>query len=113
MKSELTQNQIKSYQEDGFLIVEDFLDPQELEHMREDVAQGVAKIGNNIVGGVELPADESGRADENSYYQQVFVQKMNLWKLNDNIKKFFLGAELGQMLCELAGVDGMRVWHDQ
>jgi phytanoyl-CoA hydroxylase len=113
MKSNLTQNQIDVYQEDGFLIVEDFLGPQELEQMREDVAQGVEKIGNNIVGGVELPADESGSADENSYYQQVFVQKMNLWKLNDNIKKFFQGPVLGKMLCELAGVDGLRVWHDQ
>jgi len=113
MKLELTQNQIASYQEDGFLIVEDFLDSQELEQMRKDVAHGVDKIGNNIVAGVELNTDEIASRDENSYYQQVFVQKMNLWKVNKNIKKVFLGEKLGKMLCELSGVDGMHVWHDQ
>ena len=50
MKLELTQNQIASYQEDGFLIVEDFLDSQELEQMRKDVAHGVGKIGRSTLG---------------------------------------------------------------
>ncbi|MFQ5639299.1 MAG: hypothetical protein ACE5IR_15050, partial [bacterium] len=32
---------------------------------------------------------------------------------NDFIKKFFLDPALGEMLCQLAGIDGMRIWHDQ
>ncbi|MFQ5631481.1 MAG: phytanoyl-CoA dioxygenase family protein, partial [bacterium] len=48
-----------------------------------------------------------------SYYDRVFLQRLNLWKINDTIKKYFLNPDLGEMLCKLAGIDGIRIWHDQ
>ena len=47
------------------------------------------------------------------FNQRVFLQRVNLWKINDTVKRYFLNPELGKMLCKLAGVDGIRVWHDQ
>jgi ectoine hydroxylase-related dioxygenase (phytanoyl-CoA dioxygenase family) len=36
-----------------------------------------------------------------------------MWKVSEPIKSIFLGPALGEMVSRLAGVDGMRVWHDQ
>ena len=87
MKTDLTQSQIDAYQQDGLLLYEDFLNSEELDKLRKDVAQGVKQIGASRVGGEgNKEMDSSGTG----YTDQVFLQKVNLWKFNDAIKKFFL-----------------------
>jgi phytanoyl-CoA hydroxylase len=110
MKTALTESQIDSYHKNGFLAVENFLNSQELEKLCEDVARGVKQIGSRRVGG---DVNKEFDSDGTSYYDQVFLQKVNLWKFSDAIKEFFLNPSLGKMLCELADTDGMRIWHDQ
>ena len=107
MNTHLTQDQIDQYQRDGCLIFDEFLAPEELEELRRAVAESVAKMGKKKVAGNE------DWEEEETYYDRVFVQRLNLWKLNDTIKKYFLSPELGEMLCKLEGIDGIRVWHDQ
>ena len=51
--------------------------------------------------------------DADDYYDRVFKQRLNLWRINDTVKRYMLNPALGKMLCRLAGVGGMRVWHDQ
>ena len=48
-----------------------------------------------------------------TYYDKVFLQRVNIWRVNDDVKDFFLNPVLGAMLCSLAGIDGIRIWHDQ
>jgi ectoine hydroxylase-related dioxygenase (phytanoyl-CoA dioxygenase family) len=36
-----------------------------------------------------------------------------LHRLNDFLRRFFLNPELGRLMCELEGIDGIRMWHDQ
>ena len=48
-----------------------------------------------------------------TWYDKVFLQRVNLWKINETVRRYMLSPELGKMLCELTGVDGLRVWHDQ
>ena len=33
--------------------------------------------------------------EADSYYDKVFLQRLNLWKINDTIKRFFLNPALG------------------
>ena len=47
------------------------------------------------------------------FLHKVFTQRLNLWKINDTMKSFMLNPELGKMMCQLEGVEGIRVWHDQ
>lgn len=110
MKTTLQAEQIEQYQNEGWLIVEDFLSAAELESMNTAVDEAVAVMGGNKVTGEHNDeiVDRKG-----SYYDQVFLQRVNLWRVNDTIKGFFLNPELGQMLCRLTGIDGIRVWHDQ
>ena len=111
MKTELYPQQIEAYQRDGCLIVEDFLNPDELAALDAAVTQGVEEMGGRRI------TDESNEhiqdSPEDSYYGRVFLQRLNLWRISATVRKYLLGPELGQMLCRLEGIDGIRVWHDQ
>lgn len=109
MNTNVTQAQIDAYQRDGCIILEDFLSPDELNEMRTAVSEGVSQMGKQKVAG----AGNAELVEGDTYYDRVFLQRLNLWKINDTIKKYFLNPYLGEMLCKLAGIDGIRIWHDQ
>ena len=110
MKTDLTSAQIAQYQNEGWLIVEDFLPPGELAALSDAVETGVQAMGGTKVSG-EHNVDIKDNPD--TYYDKVFLQRVNIWRVNDDLKDFFLNPVLGAMLCSLAGIDGIRVWHDQ
>ena len=43
MNNELTQEQVDFYQENGYIVIEDFLTPEELETWRQRVDDAVAR----------------------------------------------------------------------
>ncbi|MBC8165083.1 MAG: phytanoyl-CoA dioxygenase family protein [Bryobacteraceae bacterium] len=108
MNTKLTDEQIQRYQADGFLSFPGFLSAKEVIELKDSVLRAVESMGQNKVagGGATLK-----KAD--SYYEKVFTQRLNLWRIEETVKNYMLSPELGRVLCELAGVDGMRVWHDQ
>ncbi len=108
MNTRTTPQQIEAYQRDGFLAVMDFLSPAELAELRAAVDEAVAMMGNR-----KLSVGNDDMKDADDYYDRVFKQRLNLWRINGTVKRYMLNPDLGEMLCKLAGVDGMRVWHDQ
>jgi ectoine hydroxylase-related dioxygenase (phytanoyl-CoA dioxygenase family) len=108
MNTRFTPQQIESYRRDGFVVQENFLSAAELAELRTAVDAAVAALGKSRVAGGEVAGEEG-----DSYYDRVFTQKLNLWKISPIIKRFMLGPEIGRMTCELAGVPAMRLWHDQ
>ena len=112
MKTALTSQQVELYQREGWLILEDFLTSDELQEMRSAVGETVTQMGNTRIA----DGGKSNKAlfqEVKPFNQRVFLQRVNLWKINDTVKRYFLNPELGKMLCKLAGIDGIRVWHDQ
>ncbi|NKB71329.1 MAG: phytanoyl-CoA dioxygenase family protein [Candidatus Latescibacteria bacterium] len=110
MHTEVTTQQIEQYRREGWIIVEDFLGVEELEEMNAAIDESVAQMGSTKLAG-------NGNKDiadsPDSYYGGVFFQRVNMWKIHPVIGRYFLDAELGHMLCRLAGIDGIRIWHDQ
>ncbi|MFD1141134.1 phytanoyl-CoA dioxygenase family protein [Larkinella insperata] len=112
MKSELSEEQIANYQQDGFLVIEDFLSPQELADWRNALEEALAhRKGHKLPGRKEV----YGKGDEadKAYYDNVFDQLLNLWQDNPAIRELMLDERLGKMAAQLAGADGIRIWHDQ
>ena len=109
MNTQLTHGQIDSYRDNGFLVVRQFLSTPELGELRAGVEAAVAQLGRRKL------SDGSGDRwlAGDSYYDHVFVQRINLWKISAAVKKYMLAPELGAMLCALEGIDGIRIWHDQ
>ena len=110
MNTELTDEQIASYQRDGFLVQRGFLSPAERDELLAGVSEAVERLGRYKLAGGEL---QERWKEGDTFYDRVFVQRLNLWKINDTVKKYMLAPELGRMLCRLEGIDGIRIWHDQ
>jgi phytanoyl-CoA hydroxylase len=112
MKNNLSPEQINSYRDNGFIIIEDFLSPEELAFWREALNEAVARRGGNKMPDRKEVYGKGDDADK-SYYDNVFDQLLNLWQDNAKMRQIMLDERLGKMAAELAGVDGIRIWHDQ
>jgi hypothetical protein len=147
---DITPRQIESYRRNGFIVIDDFWTPAELEEWRAAVEEvshrrccslrsatcsppaGAAddtplsltrmqaveerprqwkfpRLGQEDI--VNEGAEEGG----DSFYENVFVQRINLWATNQRVKDLWLkyGQEIGRVAAVLEGVDGIRIWHDQ
>ena len=114
MKTELTQQQILLYQQNGFLLVEDFLNKEELEFWREAVTEAIQERNGQKMPGSNIKVGEDDGINEDAdYYGKVFDQMLNLWQTNDKVKQLMLDKKLGKVVADLAGWEGTRIWHDQ
>ena len=70
MNTDLTQQQIDFYRENGYIVIEEFLTPDELETWRRHVDAAVAQRDGRLVAGG--PRAQDRVADEESrYYDRV------------------------------------------
>jgi len=114
MKHQLTEEQIESYRSSGFIVIENFLSEEELEHWRKTVTMAVKERGGIKIPGKEIRMGEADGINEDAdYFNKVFDQLLNLWQTDEDVKKIMLDEQLGKMAAQLAGVDGIRIWHDQ
>jgi len=108
MNTQLTPEQIASYRRDGFVSHPGFLNAAEVEELKAAVLEAIAGMGDS-----RLPEAGERMRDRDNYYSRVFTQRLNLWRLNETVKRYMLSPEVGRMCCELEGQPGYRVWHDQ
>lgn len=114
MKTLLTSNQIQSYRTDGFILIEDFLDQDELASWRTAVAEAIEQRAGQKMPGSKVKIDEDdGINADSDYMNKVFDQMLNLWQTNDQVKQLMMNEKLGEMVAQLAGWEGTRIWHDQ
>ena len=77
MKNEINDDQIAHYQKNGFVVIEDFLSPDELEFWRTALEEAIAKRGGNKMPDRKEVYGKGDDADK-SYYDNVFAQLINL-----------------------------------
>ena len=107
MNTTVTQEQIDFYRENGFVVLHDFLTPEELETWRDAVDGAVRRRGER------RQLHHKDNKYKGTYYDYIFVQRVNLWMDSPEVRRLILDPRLGKLAAELAGVDGMRIWHDQ
>ncbi len=114
MNAELSSNQIDFYKENGYVIIEDFLNAGELDVWRTAVTEAIADRNGLKMPGkdIKLGTDDGINKDAD-YYNNVFDQLLNLWQTNDKVKQLMLDERIGKMASDLSGADGIRIWHDQ
>jgi phytanoyl-CoA hydroxylase len=114
MKNQLSKEEIQGYQDNGFVVINDFLSPQELEHWRQSVNTAVEERAGVKIPGKNIKIGESDGINEDAdYFGKVFDQLLNLWQTNEAMKQIMFDERIGKMAAQLAGVDGIRIWHDQ
>ena len=115
MKTDLTQDQIEYYRRDGCLLYPNFLEPDELKALSDAVDRSVEQMGDRRITdeGADHIADTAREKESDGWYGRGFLQRLNLYRIDETVRRIMLDPELGKMLCELEGIDGIRVWHDQ
>jgi ectoine hydroxylase-related dioxygenase (phytanoyl-CoA dioxygenase family) len=107
MRATLTESEIEFYQENGYLIVENALDAEDLEEWRRCTDEAVAdRLGASA-------QSLTNQMNPDDFYSQVFYQCLRLADSHDGMRKLMFDPRLGRMAATLAGVDGIRIWHDQ
>lgn len=158
MKTGLSTQQISSYREDGYLLIEDFLDSDELVRWREAAEEAVARRLNAVrqgtaSGALKLPLRarlrapveaafgrkgastiletmrrlfgpkllpigfsgvlDTNQGDQHSFYANVYTQIIGSSRENQELRGHVLDPRLGNLAAQLAGVNGVRLYHDQ
>lgn len=114
MNSNLSKEKIDFYSLNGFVVIENFLNPEELEEWRFALQDAMQDRKGQKIPGLEIKiGQDDGINKDHEYFSKVFDQLINLWQTNASIKKLMLNEEIGRMASQLAGVDGIRIWHDQ
>ena len=99
MKTTLIQSQIDDYRKNGFLVIDEFLTPDELAVWRCAVDDAVA---------AKCPP-----ARNNEYYDNVFQQRVNLWQDSEAVRELVLDPRIGKLTADLEGLEAVRLCHDQ
>ena len=50
---------------------------------------------------------------ERDTYGKAFIQSMNLWTIDDTVRRFVYAKRFARVAAELLGVPGVRLYHDQ
>ena len=109
MKTDLTTQQISDYREQGFLIVENVLSATEVSELSSAVGEAVKQMGDRKIASDCAKEWDKGE----SYFDKVFLQKLNLWCLSPVVRRYMLGAGgVANMATRLAGTQ-LRCYHDQ
>jgi ectoine hydroxylase-related dioxygenase (phytanoyl-CoA dioxygenase family) len=93
----LSDDQVASYREKGFIAVRGVLTREEALEFRAAAEGALIKIG------------DYARASGNS---EVFKQALNAWQHDETMRVLTLDPKIGALAEQLAGVP-MRLWHDQ
>ena len=112
MRNQLTTEQIAAYQENGFVVIPDFLDAGELAFWQQTTQEAVDQRLAQSPGKAFMDS-LTNQTDKDNYYAQVFTQCLKLAESHPGMRTLMFDARLGEMAATLAGVDGIRIWHDQ
>ena len=112
MKTDITPHQIATYRTQGFIVIDDFLTPAELEHWRTVTMEAVQmRLADSAVENNR--AILNNQRDPDAFYAQVFTQCLRLADIHPGMAKLIFDERLGAVAGALAQVDGIRIWHDQ
>ncbi|WP_259016005.1 phytanoyl-CoA dioxygenase family protein [Emticicia fluvialis] len=99
---QLSAETIAFYQEFGYVKLKNVLSAEVLTYYGEIITDWVFRLNK-----LNKPMDER------TTYEKAFLQIMNLWCENEEVKEFVFSERLARIASELMGVSGVRLYHDQ
>ena len=94
--------QVADFQRDGHVYLPELISPEALKPYRDSIVQWADDFRKK-----QKPMSERDT------YGKAFLQMMNLWEEDPNIKEFVFAKRFGQVAADLLGVEKVRLYHDQ
>ncbi|MCI0707163.1 MAG: phytanoyl-CoA dioxygenase family protein [Ignavibacteriae bacterium] len=98
----LNRELIQSYQHNGHVLLPGVCPPDELQAFRSTML--------TIVENVRREQNLQGRISD---YSAMFTQATNVWRLDEQARRFVLARRFAKIAAELMGIDAVRLYHDQ
>ena len=98
----VSESQISDYQSNGHILLRNILNEEEVNIYR-----------NTIVDAADRFNTEKRKMEDRDTYGKAFLQIMNLWEVDENVRKFTLAKRFGKIAADLLGVEKVRLYHDQ
>ena len=98
----LTDKQISSFHQNGFIKLKKVLTPDVLEYMDKTITEEVKRLNTQ-----HLPLQDRDT------YGKAFLQIKNIWMQSISVKEIVFSKRLAQLATELLEVNGVRMFHDQ
>jgi len=101
--SGISRNLVNQFKKDGFLLVENFFDADELDAFAIEVDKAVEY----------RTADDNRSLAEKNLYEQTFVQCKGLWEDHESVKRLTFHPKLCAAAAALLETQSVQLWHDQ
>ena len=98
----LTVEQISFYQTNKYIKLKQVLDEETLNYFNKVITNRVNEL-----------KDATTPLEKRTTYGKAFLQLMNLWTSDENIKKLIFSRRIAQIASDLMQVKGVRLYHDQ
>lgn len=98
----LAQSLIEDYRRDGHVMVRGLLSKEEVSVYRHAILDAVAQLSQDV-----------RPLEERDTYGKAFLQIMNLWVRDENVRPLVLSKRIAMVAAQLMGVVGARLYHDQ
>jgi ectoine hydroxylase-related dioxygenase (phytanoyl-CoA dioxygenase family) len=99
---EIAAGAVASYQEHGHVLLRGVASSEEVAAFRPVISSAVTRFNR-----------ESRPLAERDTYGKAFLQVLNLWEQDSDVRRFALAARFAGVAAELLGVEGVRIYHDQ
>ena len=103
--SPATEQDVRTYQERGFIQYENFFTKAEMDRLRAAIDKAIAENRDRVLG-----AEGGGRHGEE--YEKVFNQMTNLWVDSPVAKEFAFSERLAETVRRLSRAAHVRIYHD-
>lgn len=98
----ISEQQVQEFRETGHTIVRNILSEDEVKIYREVIKDAADRFNT-----------EKRKMEDRDTYGKAFLQIMNLWQNDENVKKFSLAKRFAKIAADLLGVENVRIYHDQ
>jgi ectoine hydroxylase-related dioxygenase (phytanoyl-CoA dioxygenase family) len=98
----ISESEIKHFREKGHVLIPGVLDKSEVDFYRDVINDAALRFN-----------PEKRKLEDRDTYGRAFLQIMNLWEVDAEVKKFTLAKRFGKIAADLLGVENVRIYHDQ
>lgn len=99
---EIREEQVQEFERNGHVQTLNLLNEDETAAYRRVISKAVNELN-----------EEKRSLSERDTYGKAFLQIMNLWRVNESLKKFVMAKRFAHVAARLLGVENVRLYHDQ
>lgn len=101
-KYTLHAQQVAEFQKNGHILLPNVVGKNEMDAYRPAINEAAYKYNT-----------EKRKMEERDTYGKAFLQIMNLWEVDEAVRRFTLAKRFAGIAAELLGVEQVRLYHDQ